>query len=309
MTLMILNDKGQSNAQIARTLGVTEGAVRYHLRRAEPAPDGRRGKPRKADPLAQVIDHWVRGDQPARPTTAAAAAGQRPGPVRLPGRRARLRRLVPLGPAFRPRPLPRAPAAAVPPRRDAAGGPGPGRLGRVRRHRRRRGARRPSTPSCMVLSHSPQGGRRLVPADGPAGLAPRPQRGVPPPGRHPGGASASTTSRPGSPRGRAVGPGQPGLPGLRPRRRLPRRRLPAPLPGGQGQGREQGRRRPAAAAPAGAVSPAWPRCRADSDEQLARWDERRICPATGRTVQDELAGGAAAAAAAAACCRRSSTWR
>ncbi len=34
VTLITLSEKGQSNSQIARTLGVTEGAVRYHLRRA-----------------------------------------------------------------------------------------------------------------------------------------------------------------------------------------------------------------------------------------------------------------------------------
>jgi transposase len=65
VTLITLSEKGQPNAQIARTLGVTEGAVRYHLRRAEAgADDGRRGKPRKADPLAQVIDHWLRDGRP-----------------------------------------------------------------------------------------------------------------------------------------------------------------------------------------------------------------------------------------------------
>jgi DNA-directed RNA polymerase specialized sigma24 family protein len=58
VTLNTLDAKGQSHAQIARTLGVTEGTVRYRLRRrATHAPDRRRGKPHKADPLAQVIDH------------------------------------------------------------------------------------------------------------------------------------------------------------------------------------------------------------------------------------------------------------
>ena len=66
VTLIILNEKGQPNAQIARTLGVTEGAVRYHLRRARAgATDGRRGKPHKAGPLAHVIDHWLRDGRPA----------------------------------------------------------------------------------------------------------------------------------------------------------------------------------------------------------------------------------------------------
>jgi transposase len=77
VTLKILDDKGQSHAQIARTLGVTEGAVRYQLRRqADPVPDRRRGKPRKADPLVQVIDHWARGDRP--PSDA-----EPPGPIHV----------------------------------------------------------------------------------------------------------------------------------------------------------------------------------------------------------------------------------
>jgi transposase len=66
VTLITLNEKGQTNAQVARALGVTEGAVRYHLRRARAgATDGRRGKPHKAGPLAQVIDHWLRDGRPA----------------------------------------------------------------------------------------------------------------------------------------------------------------------------------------------------------------------------------------------------
>src|SRR5581483_7685907 len=58
VTLQVLNQKGQSHTQIAQTLGVTEGAVRYHLRR-QGQPDGRANKPRKAQPLAPGIDHWV----------------------------------------------------------------------------------------------------------------------------------------------------------------------------------------------------------------------------------------------------------
>ena len=47
VTLQVLKRKGQSNAQIAQTLGVTEAAVRYHLRR-QGRPDGRQNKPRRA---------------------------------------------------------------------------------------------------------------------------------------------------------------------------------------------------------------------------------------------------------------------
>ncbi len=64
VTLSVLKSKGQSNTQIAQTLGVSEGAVRYRLRR-NGRPDGRQGKPRKADALADVIDHWIFTQQPA----------------------------------------------------------------------------------------------------------------------------------------------------------------------------------------------------------------------------------------------------
>ena len=49
MTLATLSSKSQPNAQIACTIGVTEGAVRDHLRRAATGvTDGRRGKPHQA---------------------------------------------------------------------------------------------------------------------------------------------------------------------------------------------------------------------------------------------------------------------
>src|SRR5262245_57978498 len=64
VSLHVLKSKGQSNTQIAQTLGVSEGTVRYQLRRHR-RPDGRAGKPRKADHLAAVIDHWVLTHQPA----------------------------------------------------------------------------------------------------------------------------------------------------------------------------------------------------------------------------------------------------
>jgi len=72
VTLKVLKDRGQSNRQIARTLQVSEGAIRYHLRR-HGHRDGRHGKPRKADPLAQAIQCWLSNqpdqgpDQPPRP--------------------------------------------------------------------------------------------------------------------------------------------------------------------------------------------------------------------------------------------------
>ncbi len=77
VALETLKQKGQSNTEIAKILGVTEGAVRYRLRReASQAEDRRQNKPHKADPLANVIDYFIHDGQPPRehqdddPTTA-----------------------------------------------------------------------------------------------------------------------------------------------------------------------------------------------------------------------------------------------
>jgi transposase len=78
VALTTLNRKGQSHAQIARTLGVTEGTVRYRLRRAaDPAGDRRQNKPHKVDPLAQVIDHFIRDRHPHH------AEGGAPRPINV----------------------------------------------------------------------------------------------------------------------------------------------------------------------------------------------------------------------------------
>lgn len=78
VTIQVLKHKGQSQTQIAQTLGITEGAVRYHLRR-QGCEDGRKNKPRKAEPLAHAIDHWVvqhhpgaHGHDPDRPVNVQA---------------------------------------------------------------------------------------------------------------------------------------------------------------------------------------------------------------------------------------------
>jgi transposase len=76
VTLKVLKQRGQSNTRIAQALGVCEGTVRYHARRAD-QPDGRLNKTRKADALAEAIAHWVGIEQPA-------AAGQgSPRPVNV----------------------------------------------------------------------------------------------------------------------------------------------------------------------------------------------------------------------------------
>src|SRR5262245_52188662 len=67
VALSTLKQKGQSNARIARTLGVTEGTVRYRLRRAAAATEDRRqNKPHRADPWAHVIDHYIQDHRPPR---------------------------------------------------------------------------------------------------------------------------------------------------------------------------------------------------------------------------------------------------
>lgn len=60
VTLQVLKQKGESNREIARKLNVSEGAVRYHLKRqAENATDGRQKASRIEQlGLAAVVDHW-----------------------------------------------------------------------------------------------------------------------------------------------------------------------------------------------------------------------------------------------------------
>jgi transposase len=59
VTLRVLAEKGHMKTAIAKVLGVCEGTVRYHLRRAaEGAEDGRKNKPRRADEVAGVIKNW-----------------------------------------------------------------------------------------------------------------------------------------------------------------------------------------------------------------------------------------------------------
>ena len=67
VTIRVLDEKGKNHCEIARTLGVTEGTVRYHLRRAAGASrDGRQEKSFKAETRAGVIREWMEARQGRR---------------------------------------------------------------------------------------------------------------------------------------------------------------------------------------------------------------------------------------------------
>jgi transposase len=58
--IMKLDEVGYSNSEIARKLGVTEGAVRYRLKRqASGEPDGRTSKPSNLDAFREWIGAWI----------------------------------------------------------------------------------------------------------------------------------------------------------------------------------------------------------------------------------------------------------
>ena len=63
VTLQVLKQKGESNRAIAKRLNVSEGTVRYHLRRASAqACDGRRkASAIEKSGLAAAVEHWWRG--------------------------------------------------------------------------------------------------------------------------------------------------------------------------------------------------------------------------------------------------------
>ena len=64
VTLNTLKRKGKSNVEIGRTLGVTEGTVRYHAKRkAQGAVDGRKGKEYRAQSVSKEIDLWLADHQ------------------------------------------------------------------------------------------------------------------------------------------------------------------------------------------------------------------------------------------------------
>jgi transposase len=60
VTIGVLQNRGQSASETARILGVTEGAVRYHRRRARDGAADGRGKSSRIDQLglAEAVAHW-----------------------------------------------------------------------------------------------------------------------------------------------------------------------------------------------------------------------------------------------------------
>lgn len=60
VTMVVLVEHGETQVEVARRLGVTEGTVRYHMKReAEGAEDGRRDKPMKAEVVAEAVDAFM----------------------------------------------------------------------------------------------------------------------------------------------------------------------------------------------------------------------------------------------------------
>ena len=61
--LMTARKLKKTKAEIARELKVTEGAIRYRLKRAESgAVDGRKHRTSGVDRYGEVIAHWVEGE-------------------------------------------------------------------------------------------------------------------------------------------------------------------------------------------------------------------------------------------------------
>src|ERR1700752_1503493 len=73
VTIEVLQQRGQSQSQTARILGISEGAVRYHLRRARAGAAAGRRKPSRIEQLGldQAVDHWWHAQ-------AEILGGQRP---------------------------------------------------------------------------------------------------------------------------------------------------------------------------------------------------------------------------------------
>ncbi len=75
VTIQVLASRGTSNSAVARLLGVSEGAVRYHLgRMAAGAVDGRGAKAFKAARVAEAIECWREAQQEGAINLAALHA-------------------------------------------------------------------------------------------------------------------------------------------------------------------------------------------------------------------------------------------
>ncbi len=73
MTIKHLAEHETSNREIARLLGVSEGAVRYHRGRQQAgAPDGRRQQAQRASGWAEAISHYLESIDPDGPLNLAA---------------------------------------------------------------------------------------------------------------------------------------------------------------------------------------------------------------------------------------------
>jgi len=72
MTIRVLSEKGVSNRETARLLGVSEGTVRYHRRRqAMGAQDGRSLQQRKAAAFRPAIEAWLKAREESSPSNVA----------------------------------------------------------------------------------------------------------------------------------------------------------------------------------------------------------------------------------------------
>jgi transposase len=70
--MVVLLDQGHSQSAVARLLGVTEGAVRYHRKRRKAGSvDGRTRQDFKVSPYAEAVAHW-RGQQKGERINLAA---------------------------------------------------------------------------------------------------------------------------------------------------------------------------------------------------------------------------------------------
>lgn len=79
VTIQVLNSKNEPHRAIARRLGVSEGTVRYHLRKVREGRgehDGRREKVFKAREVADQIEHWLK-------ETGSGRAEGRPANLKL----------------------------------------------------------------------------------------------------------------------------------------------------------------------------------------------------------------------------------